>query len=155
MVPETKWKIKMPSLLWKLSFSFSNVVVSSNRPQQQERSEGSQQVLLHRGHDRPLRLVPHQRLCGGRVRSGLLQQDQHGSGACAVNLTLLEIVSRHIVSRHVLRFLCFVADTIPLLQHSVCNGSSIPYDNLFPMDNHTLEVDIYKGVSNQNNQNVQ
>uniref|UniRef100_A0A8C5FRT6 Natural resistance-associated macrophage protein 2-like n=1 Tax=Gadus morhua TaxID=8049 RepID=A0A8C5FRT6_GADMO len=26
-----------------------------------------------------------------------------------------------------------------------CNGSSFPYDNLFPHDNRTLEVDIYKG----------
>ncbi|CAL8403157.1 unnamed protein product [Arctogadus glacialis] len=26
-----------------------------------------------------------------------------------------------------------------------CNGSSFPYDNLFPYDNRTLEVDIYKG----------
>ncbi|XP_054912675.1 natural resistance-associated macrophage protein 2-like isoform X2 [Poeciliopsis prolifica] len=29
--------------------------------------------------------------------------------------------------------------------NNVCNQSSIPHSNLFPMDNKTLEVDIYKG----------
>uniref|UniRef100_A0A3B3ULE1 Solute carrier family 11 member 2 n=1 Tax=Poecilia latipinna TaxID=48699 RepID=A0A3B3ULE1_9TELE len=29
--------------------------------------------------------------------------------------------------------------------YNVCNQSSIPHSNLFPLDNKTLEVDIYKG----------
>lgn len=32
------------------------------------------------------------------------------------------------------------------LQNAECNGTSVPYTNLFPLNNDTLEVDIYKGV---------
>lgn len=33
-----------------------------------------------------------------------------------------------------------------LFQYSVCNQTGIPHLDLFPLNNATLEVDIYKGV---------
>lgn len=33
-----------------------------------------------------------------------------------------------------------------LFQHAVCNQSGSPQTDLFPQDNNTLQVDIYKGV---------
>lgn len=37
-------------------------------------------------------------------------------------------------------FLC------PCLQNALCNQTGSPHTNLFPINNGTLEVDIYKGV---------
>lgn len=34
----------------------------------------------------------------------------------------------------------------PTLQHEFCNITSGPYAHLFPNNNDTLQVDIYKGV---------
>lgn len=34
----------------------------------------------------------------------------------------------------------------PFLQHELCNTTGSPHADLFPLNNGTLEVDIYKGV---------
>lgn len=34
----------------------------------------------------------------------------------------------------------------PTLQHNLCNSTGSPHANLFPNNNDTLQVDIYKGV---------
>lgn len=34
----------------------------------------------------------------------------------------------------------------PCLQNALCNASGSPHSDLFPVNNGTLEVDIYKGV---------
>lgn len=33
------------------------------------------------------------------------------------------------------------------LQNNLCNATGSPHTDLFPLNNGTLEVDIYKGVS--------
>lgn len=34
----------------------------------------------------------------------------------------------------------------PTFQYELCNMTGNPHSDLFPNDNNTLEVDIYKGV---------
>lgn len=41
-------------------------------------------------------------------------------------------------------FLLYIC--VCLLQFTACNQSGSPHSNLFPVNNETLEVDIYKGV---------
>ena len=146
LVPEAQWKIKYSTimetvflLLLYLSLVKSTAVTrmklrkptstTSSRPRSPSSSRSSSTSSWWPCSLRPSTTKPIWKWC-----------------VCSVIKTRPEIVSRHVQLS--VTHLIFVGDANSLLQSLACNDSSIPYKDLFPMNNQTLEVDIYKGVSN-------
>lgn len=81
-------------------------------------------------------------ICGGCFRQGFPRTHKQRGGeyisADALNLTREMCVL----------FGCCAADVyILLFQHTVHNETGSPHSHLFPLNNETLEVEIYKGAS--------
>lgn len=57
-----------------------------------------------------------------------------------------EVVSVCRRSSDLTSFLLCTPDVSSLFQNTVCNQTGSPHSHLFPLNNETLEVDIYKGV---------
>lgn len=127
---------------------------------EQEGRQGGQQIFLHRVDRRAVHLFPHQCLCGGCFRWSFLRSHKHGGGEylCSRSYNRMREISSRVMGSQKCDFFfffflfCFLGYwargvCIFWFQYNVCNESGSPHSSLFPMDNETLEVDIYKGVS--------